>query len=75
MRNRDSLEASQKVLEMGRRIESIRNDIYKLEGIQRSPKDQEKHLQVLQKQLEMKKKLIAKYKGLNLKVSGLSGAL
>ncbi len=72
-KNRDSLEASMKVQDIHRKIEGVREQIYRLPGISRSKEDQLQQLDVLKQQLQMKKKLIAKYKDVNLKVSGLSG--
>ena len=71
-KNRDSLEAAQKVLEIQRRVEGLREDIYRLPGIERSHGEQRAHLRTLKKQLELKKDLIAKYKALNYKASGLA---
>lgn len=73
-KNKDSLEASQKIAELNEKIARIRSDVYGLPGIGKSPKEQKNQLRSLRKQLEMKKKLIAKYKAINLKVSGLSGS-
>ena len=72
-RARDSHEASQKILELSKKVEKIREDIYRLPGIEVSKEEQLAKLQSMKKQLKMKKELIAKYKELNLKVSGLSG--
>ena len=69
-KNRDSLEASQKVTELAKKIESARSHIYKLQGITDSKQVQLQRLQNLHTQLEMKKSLISKYKGLNMKLSG-----
>ena len=68
-KNRDSLEASQKVTELAKKIESARTHIYKLQGITDSKQIQLQRLQNLHTQLEMKKSLISKYKGLNMKLS------
>merc|ERR1711992_148996 len=72
-RTRDSLEASQKIIELNKKVEKVREDIYRLPGIEAGKDEQMAQLQNLKKQLQMKKELIAKYKDLNLKVSGLSG--
>ena len=72
-RSRDSLEASQKIIELNKKVEKVREDIYRLPGIEVSKDEQLVQLQNLKKQLQMKKDLIAKYKELNLKVNGLSG--
>ncbi len=72
-KNKDSLEASQKVQEIHGKISALREQIYKLSGIEQSKEEQLRQLEVLKQQLQMKKKLILKYKELNLKVSGLSG--
>ena len=67
-KNRDSLEASQKVAELAKKIETARAHIYKLPGISDSKEVQLQRLQNLHTQLEMKKDLISKYKGLNMKL-------
>lgn len=72
--HRDSLEASQKVIELNKKIESVREQVYKLPGIEYDKEEQLAQIQMLRKQLAMKKSLIAKYKNTNLKVSGLSGS-
>jgi len=72
-RNRDSVDASQKIIELNKKVEKVREDIYRLPGIEVGKDEQMAQLQNLKKQLQMKKELIAKYKDLNLKVSGLSG--
>ena len=59
--------------ELNKKIDIIRDQIYKLPGVERSKEDQLRQLGVLKKQLDCKKKLIAKYKELNLKVCGLNG--
>lgn len=72
-RSRDSLEASQKILELNKKVEKVREDIYRLPGIEMNKEEQLAKMQNLKQQLKMKKDLIAKYKELNLKVNGLSG--
>jgi mediator of RNA polymerase II transcription subunit 9 len=72
-RSRDSLEASQKIIELNKKVEKVREDIYRLPGIEVSKEEQMAQLQNQKRQLQMKKDLIAKYKELNLKVNGLSG--
>jgi len=67
-KNRDSLEASQKVAELAKKVETARAHIYKLPGITDSKQVQIQRLQNLHTQLEMKKELISKYKGLNMKL-------
>jgi len=71
-KNRDSLEASQKVAELAKKIETARAHIYKLPGITDSKQVQLQRLQNLHNQLEMKKTLISKYKGLNMKLGSNS---
>lgn len=73
-KTKDSLEVSQKVNDIAKKIELARKDIYQLSGIERNHSDQLEYLETLKKQLELKKKLVAKYQGLNLKVSGLAGS-
>ncbi len=72
-RSRDSLEASQKILELHKKVDKVRENIHRLPGIEHSKEEQLARLQNLRKQLAMKKALIAKYKHINLKVNGLSG--
>ena len=71
-KNRDSLDASQKVAELAKKIETSRAHIYKLPGITDSKQVQLERLQNLHNQLEMKKNLISKYKGLNMKLGSSS---
>ncbi len=72
-KNKDSLEASQKIAEVHAKICALRENIYKLPGIEKNREEQLRQLEVLRQQLHMKKRIIQKYKELNLKVSGLSG--
>ena len=72
-KNKDSLEAAQKVAELQRKLAHIREQVYKLPGVDTSPEEQLKQMEVLKQQLEMKKKIVDKYKDLNVKVSGLTG--
>ncbi len=72
-RSKDSQEASSKIMDFNKRVGEVREDIYRLPGIETSKEEQLAQLQNLKKQLQMKKDLIAKYKRLNLKVNGLSG--
>merc|ERR1711862_971873 len=58
-RSRDSLEASQKILELNKKVEKVREDIYRLPGIEVSKEEQLAKLQSMKKQLKMKKELIA----------------
>ena len=67
-KNRDSLEASQKITELSKEIETARSYIKQLPGITDSKQVQDQRLQNLYTQLEMKKKLISKYKGMNMKL-------
>merc|ERR1712158_355080 len=66
-RTRDSLEASQKIIELNKKVEKVREDIYRLPGIEAGKEEQLAKMQNLRQQLKMKKDLIAKYKELNLK--------
>lgn len=54
-------------------MEKVREDIYRLPGIEVCKEEQLARMENLKKQLKMKNDLIAKYKELNLKVNGLSG--
>jgi len=71
-RSRDSLEASQKILELNKKVEKVREDIYRLPGIEMNKEEQLAKMQNLKQQLKMKKDLIAKYKELNLKIFDLT---
>ena len=64
------LKPVKKVTELSKKIETARAHIYKLPGITESKDIQAQHLKNLHTQLEMKKKLIDKYKGLNMKLGG-----
>lgn len=74
-KNKDSLEASQKVIELSKKISSARDAVYKLPGIEFDQDEQLKQIQTLKNELALKKALIFKYKSLNLSTSGLSGKL
>merc|ERR1711976_417059 len=69
VRSEYSLEASQKILELNKKIETVREQVYKLPGIEYDKEEQLAQIQTLRKQLSMKKNLISKYKNTNLKVS------
>ncbi len=71
-KNKDSLEASHKINEVGAKIAALRQQIYRLPGVEKDKEEQLRQLEVLRSQLASKKKLILKYKNLNLKVCGLS---
>ena len=73
-KTKDSLEASHRVVEIAKRVEALREDIYRLPGVERSAHEQRAHLRTLKRQLRLKKELIAKYKGINYKAAGLAAA-
>ena len=54
-RSRDSLEASQKILELNKKVEKVREDIYRLPGIEMNKEEQLAKMQNLKQQLKMKK--------------------
>jgi mediator of RNA polymerase II transcription subunit 9 len=60
-------------MELNKKVERVREDIYRLPGIEVNKEEQLAQSRNLVKQLNMKKDLIAKYKELNLKVNGLCG--
>lgn len=56
---------SQKVLELQKRLESARNQIKQLPGIEYNKEDQFQRLEVLRNQLALKQQLIKKYKNIH----------
>jgi len=48
--------------------------VKQLPGVERNEEEQLQLLEILKRQLQMKKQLVAKYKDINLKVNGLSSA-
>ncbi|XP_066949374.1 mediator of RNA polymerase II transcription subunit 9 [Macrobrachium rosenbergii] len=60
--SRVSQESSQKVLELQRKIQTAREQVCKLPGVEYSKEEQLKHLEALRKQLLLKKRLLLKYK-------------
>ena len=64
LKNKESLEASQKIQELGKRIESVRDQVKKLPGVDFTKDEQAAQLKALKKQLVLKQELIQKYKNL-----------
>ncbi|XP_071536522.1 mediator of RNA polymerase II transcription subunit 9 isoform X4 [Panulirus ornatus] len=60
--NRVSQESSQKVLELQRKIQTAREQVRKLPGVEYSREEQLRRLEALRKQLALKKCLLLKYK-------------
>lgn len=60
--SRVSQESSQKILELQRKIQTAREQVRKLPGVEYSKEEQLKHLEALRKQLLLKKRLLLKYK-------------
>lgn len=63
-KNKESLEASQKIQDLGKRIERARDLVKKLPGIDFTKEEQAAQLKALKKQLVLKEELIQKYKNL-----------
>merc|ERR1719481_1929030 len=63
-KNKESLEASEKVKELNKKIERAREDVKKLTGIDFNKDEQAAQLKALKKQLCMKQELLAKYRSL-----------
>jgi Tfp pilus assembly protein PilO len=60
--DRDGADVGQKVEELRNKLASAREQIERLPGIDQSPEDQRKHIEVLRKQLVSKTELLKKYK-------------
>ncbi|XP_065559495.1 mediator of RNA polymerase II transcription subunit 9-like [Artemia franciscana] len=63
-RKADSQEASQKLLELHKKIDIARELVKKIEGIDLTPEDQLKQIENLRQQLELKRSLLLKYRSL-----------
>jgi len=63
-KNKESLEASQKVQDLNKKIEKAREDVKKLPGIEHTKEEQAAQLKALKKQLKLKQELILKYQNL-----------
>lgn len=61
-KNKESLEAGQKVQELNKKFESVRDLVKKLPGIDFTKEEQQANLSALRKQLVLKRQLIQKYK-------------
>jgi mediator of RNA polymerase II transcription subunit 9 len=61
-KNKESLEASQKVQDLSKKIEKAREDTKKLAGVDFTKEEQAAQLKALKKQLTLKQELIEKYK-------------
>ena len=68
-KNKESLEASQKIQDLGKKIESAREQVKKLPGIDHTKEEQAAQLKALKKQLVLKQELIQKYKNIGGDVS------
>lgn len=63
-KNKESLDASQKIQDLGKKIEAAREQVKKLPGIDHTKEEQAAQLKALKKQLVLKQELIKKYKNL-----------
>lgn len=63
-KNKESLEASQKVGELSKKLEKARGDVKKLAGVDFTKEEQAAQLKALKNQLKLKQELILKYKRL-----------
>jgi len=61
-KNKESLEAGQKVQELNKKFESVRELVKKLPGVDFTKEEQQANLTALRKQLVLKRQLIQKYK-------------
>jgi len=68
-KNKESLDASQKIQDLGKKIELAREQVKKLPGIDHTKEEQAAQLKALKKQLVLKQELIQKYKNLGGDVS------
>ncbi|XP_076040165.1 mediator complex subunit 9 [Oratosquilla oratoria] len=57
-----SQESSQKILDLQKKIETAREQVRKLPGVEYSQEEQLRKLEALRKQLVLKKRLLLKYK-------------
>lgn len=60
--NRISVESSQKIIEIQKKIDTAREQVQRLPGVEYSREEQLQKLEALRKQLALKKKLLLKYK-------------
>jgi len=63
-KNKDGLEASQKIQDLNKKIEAARDLVKKLPGIDFTKEEQAAQLKALKKQLLLKQELIQKYRKL-----------
>ena len=63
-KNKESLEASQKIQDFNKKIEVAREQVKKLSGVDFTKDEQTAQLKALKKQLVLKQELIQKYKNL-----------
>lgn len=63
-KNKESLDASQKIQELSKKIETAREQVKRLPGIDFTKEEQAAQLKALRKQLVLKEELIQKYKNL-----------
>jgi len=61
---KDSQEACQRVLELQRKLEHAREVVRRLPGVEHSKDEQLQQIDVLRKQLALKRDLLAKYRSL-----------
>ena len=62
VKNKESIEASRKVQELNKKLKGVRGQIKKLSGIDFNKEEQQIRLNALNKQLQLKRELIQKYK-------------
>ena len=60
---KDSGDVSVKIKELQTKLQNAREQVKKLPGIDYSPEEQERRIEVLRKQLQSKTDLLRKYKG------------
>jgi len=63
-KNKESLDAANKIHELNKRLEKAKEQVRHLQGIDLNPEEQKVQLESLKKQLAQKKELVQKYKSL-----------
>ncbi|XP_023332277.1 mediator of RNA polymerase II transcription subunit 9-like [Eurytemora carolleeae] len=64
LKNKESLEAANKIQELNKKLEKAREQVRSLKGIDLNPEEQKAQLQSLKKQRALKKELVQKYESL-----------
>lgn len=70
----DSKEAAAKAQELTKALDRLRAGVHGLRGVDCGPKEQQARLARIRKQRDLRKKLLEKYRNMNVKLTGLTGA-